>query len=194
DPHKAERTQETQHEARRRHARHRRLEMESERGGQDAWNLHRRGQCLVQRFATQSALGRNAAFRRKGKRDRNLIHCIALVSFTHAYACSPARTLETWFEPVYGRKPAQAGSPTNRRSFGERTLIQATSVKRWGNTNWRCPFSVEAAMKPAMRTGQSSPLGAAVAHDGVNFSLYSRSATGVELLLFDREEDGSPSR
>ncbi len=29
---------------------------------------------------------------------------------------------------------------------------------------------------------------------GVNFSVYSRSATGVELLLFDREDDARPSR
>jgi glycogen operon protein len=29
---------------------------------------------------------------------------------------------------------------------------------------------------------------------GVNFSVYSRSATGVELLLFDREDDHAPSR
>ena len=36
-------------------------------------------------------------------------------------------------------------------------------------------------------TGHSSPLGATVVEGGVNFSLFSRSATGVELLLFDRE-------
>jgi glycogen operon protein len=30
--------------------------------------------------------------------------------------------------------------------------------------------------------------------NGVNFSVYSRSATGVELLLFDREDDHAPSR
>jgi pullulanase/glycogen debranching enzyme len=29
---------------------------------------------------------------------------------------------------------------------------------------------------------------------GVNFSLFSRSATGVELLLFDREDDARPAR
>ncbi len=41
--------------------------------------------------------------------------------------------------------------------------------------------------------GRSSPLGATVTGDGVNFSLYSRYATGVELLLFDRD-DAQPSR
>ena len=32
-------------------------------------------------------------------------------------------------------------------------------------------------------TGNSSPIGATVVNGGVNFSLFSRDATGVELLL-----------
>jgi isoamylase len=42
--------------------------------------------------------------------------------------------------------------------------------------------------------GRSSPLGATVAPGGVNFSLYSRHASGVELLFFDREDDCRPAR
>jgi isoamylase len=42
--------------------------------------------------------------------------------------------------------------------------------------------------------GRSAPLGADVAPDGVNFSVFSRSASSVELLFFDREDDASPSR
>src|SRR5262245_9894647 len=42
--------------------------------------------------------------------------------------------------------------------------------------------------------GYSFPLGASVCDGGVNFSLYSRSASGVELLLFDREDDARPAR
>ena len=42
--------------------------------------------------------------------------------------------------------------------------------------------------------GRSSPLGARVLRGGVNFSVYSRNATGVELLLFDRENDAQPER
>lgn len=42
--------------------------------------------------------------------------------------------------------------------------------------------------------GRSSPLGATVADGGVNFSLFSRHATGVELLFFNREDDVTPSR
>lgn len=37
-------------------------------------------------------------------------------------------------------------------------------------------------------TGNSSPLGATVVPGGVNFSLYSREATGVELLFFDQPD------
>ena len=53
------------------------------------------------------------------------------------------------------------------------------------------------AIDPALRTssaGSSSPLGATLLPGGANFSIYSRSASGVELLLFDREDDGQPSR
>jgi isoamylase len=42
--------------------------------------------------------------------------------------------------------------------------------------------------------GRSSPLGATVTDGGVNFSVFSRSATGVDLLLFDREDDARPAR
>ena len=42
--------------------------------------------------------------------------------------------------------------------------------------------------------GRSDPLGATVVEGGVNFSLFSRTATGVELLFFDREDDATPSR
>ncbi len=44
------------------------------------------------------------------------------------------------------------------------------------------------------RAGCSSPLGATVSSDGVNFSVYSRSASGMQLVLFDREDDVEPAR
>src|SRR4029077_922534 len=50
------------------------------------------------------------------------------------------------------------------------------------------------AKKSEESCGRSSPLGATVRPGGVNFSVYSRSATGVELLLFDRENDAQPAR
>jgi glycogen operon protein len=42
--------------------------------------------------------------------------------------------------------------------------------------------------------GSSSPLGATCSHEGVNFSLFSRHATGVALLLFEGVDDPRPSR
>lgn len=46
----------------------------------------------------------------------------------------------------------------------------------------------------ARNVGSASPLCATVLDGGVNFSLFTRTATGVELLLFDREDDAAPSR
>jgi glycogen operon protein len=40
----------------------------------------------------------------------------------------------------------------------------------------------------------SAPLGATVCPDGVGFSIFSRKASGVELLLFDREDDARPAQ
>jgi isoamylase len=41
--------------------------------------------------------------------------------------------------------------------------------------------------------GKSHPLGASVRRDGVNFSLYSRNAASLDLLLFENPDDDSPS-
>jgi glycogen operon protein len=46
----------------------------------------------------------------------------------------------------------------------------------------------------ATRPGASAPLGAAVSADGVNFSIFSRRATGLDLLLFDHAQAATPSR
>lgn len=43
-------------------------------------------------------------------------------------------------------------------------------------------------------SGRSAPIGASVAGGGVNFSIYSREATEVELLLFDRADEQRPQR
>ena len=42
--------------------------------------------------------------------------------------------------------------------------------------------------------GSAFPLGATVGPEGVNFSVYSKNAAGVELLLFDRADDARPAR
>src|SRR5688500_5807343 len=48
--------------------------------------------------------------------------------------------------------------------------------------------------RPAITIGSSSPVGASIVAGGVNFSVYSRNASGMELLLFDREDDARPAR
>ncbi|HXZ39018.1 MAG TPA: glycogen debranching enzyme, partial [Thermodesulfobacteriota bacterium] len=42
--------------------------------------------------------------------------------------------------------------------------------------------------------GRSFPLGATVYPDGINFSVFSRGADAIELLLFDRNDDAEASR
>ena len=42
--------------------------------------------------------------------------------------------------------------------------------------------------------GTSWPLGATPSPEGVNFSVFSKHATGVELLLFDRVDDAEAAR
>jgi isoamylase len=46
----------------------------------------------------------------------------------------------------------------------------------------------------AENKSRSSPLGSTIYKNGVNFSVFSRAATGMELLLFDHEDDARPER
>ena len=47
---------------------------------------------------------------------------------------------------------------------------------------------------PIWKTGHSFPIGATLVNGGANFSVFSRSAERIELLLFDRADDSRPSR
>src|SRR5262245_13461896 len=49
-------------------------------------------------------------------------------------------------------------------------------------------------MDAVSRVGESAPLGATVRDGGVNFSVFTRDATGVEVLLFDNPDDTHPER
>jgi isoamylase len=49
-------------------------------------------------------------------------------------------------------------------------------------------------MNSNISVGSSAPLGATVRPGGVNFSVYSKSASSLELLLFDSQEDLKPAR
>ena len=56
------------------------------------------------------------------------------------------------------------------------------------------PASVEAASTRIVATGSSAPLGASILPGGVNFSVFSKNATLVELLLFDDAAAPEPAR
>ena len=49
-------------------------------------------------------------------------------------------------------------------------------------------------MNSKVTSGQNAPLGATVTPGGANFSIFSRYASGVDLLFFDREDDSQPAR
>jgi glycogen operon protein len=49
------------------------------------------------------------------------------------------------------------------------------------------------AIHHTVTPGRSSPLGATIVNGGVNFSIFSRNAAAIELLLFEREDDPRPS-
>jgi glycogen operon protein len=53
---------------------------------------------------------------------------------------------------------------------------------------------VAVATETGVKTGASAPLGASVESGGVNFSVFSRSATRIELLLFDGEKAAESAR
>ncbi|MGD9098228.1 MAG: glycogen debranching protein GlgX [Desulfobacterales bacterium] len=51
-----------------------------------------------------------------------------------------------------------------------------------------------AVLSPGVRVGQSYPLGATPDTAGVNFSVFSKNATAVDLLFFDAVDDPRPAR
>src|SRR5512138_2639472 len=53
---------------------------------------------------------------------------------------------------------------------------------------------VDRSMQAELERGASYPLGATPCPGGVNFSLFSKHATSVQLLLFDHVDDAGPSR
>jgi glycogen operon protein len=69
------------------------------------------------------------------------------------------------------------------------------STLRYNATDILASSASAATTKLADETaGQSFPLGATVTHSGVNFCIFSRNATSVELLLFAHESDARPAR
>jgi isoamylase len=55
-------------------------------------------------------------------------------------------------------------------------------------------LEIEAMDSAKVDTGHNAPLGATIVEGGVNFSVFSRHATQIELLLFDRDSDTRAAR
>jgi len=69
------------------------------------------------------------------------------------------------------------------------------SSTQYGIFDWNLPNTAPSIDPLSVsRVGRSTPLDAAIRSDGVNFSVYSRDATVIELLFFDHEDDARPSR
>ncbi len=80
-----------------------------------------------------------------------------------------------------GSGPIAAGNNNARRHL-ERAIMSSTT-----RSEGERPL-------PAPKTGSSLPIGATLIEGGANFSVFSRSAISIELLLFDRADDARPSR
>ena len=76
-----------------------------------------------------------------------------------------------------------------------RELLRRGVTRGFRRSTERSPKGkMSTAANDVESTGRSSPIGATVFPGGVNFSVFSRSASRVELLLFDREDDAQPAR
>jgi isoamylase len=75
--------------------------------------------------------------------------------------------------------------PVERPGPARRNTVPAAALDR---------MPAMAELAEGVTPGSSSPLGATLCRDGVNFSVFSRHATGLELLLFDHVDAAKPTR
>jgi glycogen operon protein len=68
-----------------------------------------------------------------------------------------------------------------------------TQLKAGGSDTAAAMQAPNRGLVPIPESGCSAPLGASICSGGVNFSLFSRNADAVELLLFDDVDDCEPS-
>src|SRR6185369_8069418 len=89
---------------------------------------------------------------------------------------------------------AARARPMRPRSDGrESHTIVESAVGATVSAPRRAPAMPATTMSPITQ-GISAPLGASVTPDGVNFSVFSRQATAIEILLFDGIDDARPTR
>src|SRR5262245_53688555 len=83
------------------------------------------------------------------------------------------------------RNPISITTAPRMRSSGTIGEFMMLEVETAPSNRFSYTWSVE--------SGSADPLGATLMPGGANFSLYARNAEGVDLLLFDREDD-APTR
>jgi isoamylase len=107
--------------------------------------------------------------------------------------------------PILWARKGRHGSPGQHRPFygslkrlrfGECASLLQTVDGGWGlcyALTKGMPGQQRTRTRQNLRPGKSFPIGATVYHEGVNFSLFSKDARVIELLLFDSAADGTPS-
>jgi len=88
-------------------------------------------------------------------------------------------------------------TPLSRREMRPGTLVYSQELSAGltrHEASSKAPPNVLPATAAEPKSGRSFPLGATVLADGVNFSVFSRDATRIELLLFDDTEAVRPTR
>ena len=89
-------------------------------------------------------------------------------------------------------EPKHQASPAGR---GTRLQAEGCTTSLWVRIVWAGKLGLLLCDGNHMvTTSQSAPLGATPTDGGVNFSIFSRHASGVDLLLFNKEDDNHPAR
>src|SRR5262245_46893633 len=89
------------------------------------------------------------------------------------------------------RKPTPSTTPCCTEPF--RASSRRPALDRPRHRRLRGPAAARQVVTDDCEQGCSAPLGATPMPGGVNFSVFSRHATGVELLLFDGVDDAKPT-
>ena len=116
-----------------------------------------------------------------------------------SYLDADGRLLELYAHPHEWARKAILNIASSGKFSSDRTITQY-AAEIWNVSSMSGALAgkvqeVSRQVGPSSASiGQSAPIGATVSNGGVNFSLYSRDASKIELLLFDRDHDPLPAR
>ena len=94
---------------------------------------------------------------------------------------------ELYGAALFRRRRSTGEGAASSSLTGEQARIEPARDR---GSEWRDVVTKEQVHPPrlVLSRGRSQPLGSRVDADGVNFSIYSEHATGVELLLFSSHD------